>query len=54
MARRKDSPQKLGKSFGKAEDNAFINGTGADELTGILHHTDGAKTALTVFRYIGG
>lgn len=23
--------QKLGKSFGKAEDNAFINGTGADE-----------------------
>jgi len=39
MARRKDSPQKLGKSFGKAEDNAFINGTGADELTGILHHT---------------
>ena len=40
--------QKLGKSFGKAEDNAFINGTGADEPTGILHHTDGAKTALTV------
>ena len=39
--------QKLGKSFGKAEDNAFINGTGADEPTGILHHTDGAKTALT-------
>ena len=33
---------------GKAEDNAFINGTGADEPTGILHHTDGAKTALTV------
>ena len=40
--------QKLGKSFGKAEDNAFINGTGADEPTGILHNTDGAKTALTV------
>ncbi len=40
--------QKLGKSFGKAEDNAFINGTGADEPTGILHHTGGAKTALTV------
>lgn len=39
--------QKLGKSFGKAEDNAFINGTGADEPTGILHNTDGAKTALT-------
>ena len=40
--------QKLGKSFGKAEDNAFINGTGADEPTGILHNTDGAKTALAV------
>ena len=40
--------QKLGKSFGKAEDNAFINGIGADEPTGILHHTDGAKKALTV------
>ena len=39
--------QKLGKSFGKAEDNAFINGTGADEPTGILHNTDGAETALT-------
>ena len=39
--------QKLGKSFGKAEDNAFINGTGADEPTDILHNTDGAKTALT-------
>ena len=40
--------QKLGKSFGKAEDNAFINGTGADEPTGILHNTDGAETALAV------
>lgn len=40
--------QKLGKLFGKAEDNAFINGTGADEPIGILHNTDGAKTALTV------
>lgn len=36
--------QKLGKSFGKAEDNAFINGTGADEPTGILHHTDENST----------
>lgn len=40
--------QKLGKSFGKAEDNAFINGTGADEPTGILHNTDGAETALVL------
>ena len=40
--------QKLGKSFGKAEDNAFINGTGADEPTDILHDTDGAETALAV------
>ena len=39
--------QKLGKSFGKAEDNAFINGTGLNAPTGILHNTDGAKTALT-------
>ena len=30
--------QKLGKSFGKAEDNAFINGTGADEPTDILQN----------------
>ena len=33
-------------------DEDFVNdvgfGTGADEPTGILHHTDGAKTALTV------
>lgn len=29
--REKYLTQKLGKSFGKAEDNAFINGTGADE-----------------------
>lgn len=40
--------QKLGKSFGKAEDNAFINGIGADEPTGILHNTDGEETALAV------
>ena len=39
--------QKLGNSFGKAEDNAFINGTGLNAPTGILHNTDGAKTALT-------
>ena len=40
--------QKLGKSFGKAEDNAFINGTGLNEPTGILRNTDGVKTALVL------
>lgn len=39
--------EKLGKSFGRAEDEAFINGTGKEEPTGILHDENGADTALT-------
>ena len=38
----------FGKSFAKAEDKAFINGTGVDEPTGLLHATAGAETADTV------
>ena len=30
---------RFAKNFGKAEENAFINGTGVDEPTGILHET---------------
>ena len=39
--------EKLGKSFGRAEDEAFINGTGKEEPTGILNDENGADTALT-------
>lgn len=39
---------KLAKSFGKAEENAFINGTGDTMPKGILHDTDGAETGITV------
>lgn len=37
----------LAKSFGRAEENAFINGNGEGMPTGILHGTDGAEIALT-------
>lgn len=37
----------LAKSFGSAEENAFINGSGEGMPTGILHSTDGAEIALT-------
>ena len=40
--------EKLGRSFGRAEDEAFINGTGKEEPTGILNDENGADTALTV------
>jgi len=33
---------RLGKSFAKSEDKAFINGNGTTEPTGILHATNGA------------
>ena len=39
--------ERLGKNFGKAEDNGFINGTGVNEPTGILADTGGADVALT-------
>jgi len=35
------------KGFNRAEENAFINGTGADMPVGILHETDGAEVGVT-------
>lgn len=35
--------QRLARGFGNAEDNAFINGSGENEPTGILHDTAGAE-----------
>ena len=35
------------KRFSKAEEDAFINGTGVDMPTGILHDTDGADIGVT-------
>lgn len=37
---------RFAKNFGKAEENAFINGTGADEPTGILHERNGAEVGV--------
>lgn len=37
----------LAKSFGRAEEDAFINGSGEGMPTGILHGTDGAEIGLT-------
>jgi len=39
--------KRLAKNFGKAEDNAFINGNGEDMPTGILADDIGAKTGVT-------
>lgn len=39
---------RFSKAFGKAEEDAFINGTGVSMPTGILHDTDGAETGVTV------
>ncbi len=36
----------LAKSFGRAEDDAFINGSGEGMPTGILHGTDGAEIGV--------
>lgn len=38
---------RLAKAFGRAEANAFINGTGDGMPTGILHSTEGAETGLS-------
>ena len=38
---------KFGKGFGKAEEDAFINGTGSTMPKGILHETEGAETGVT-------
>lgn len=37
---------RFSKNFGKAEENAFINGTGVDEPTGILHERNGAEVGV--------
>ena len=39
---------KFTKGFGKAEEDAFINGTGSNMPKGILHDTAGAETGVTV------
>lgn len=38
--------EKFGKSFARAEDNAFVCGTGNGEPTGILHDTAGADVGV--------
>lgn len=39
---------RFAKIFGKAEEDAFINGTGNGMPKGILHDADGAETGVTV------
>ncbi len=39
--------KQFSKSFAKTEDNAFINGTGINMPTGILHDTEGAEVGVT-------
>ena len=39
--------KRMAKTFARAEDKAFINGTGEDEPTGLLHATAGAETGVT-------
>lgn len=39
--------ERLAKNFGKAEEKAFISGTGTDEPTGILAASGGADTGKT-------
>ncbi|HHV12326.1 MAG TPA: phage major capsid protein [Clostridiales bacterium] len=38
---------RFAKNFGRAEDNAFINGTGIQMPTGILNDTNGADVGIT-------
>ena len=40
--------KRFAKNFGRAEDNAFINGTGNQMPTGILNATSGAEVAATI------
>lgn len=39
--------KKMAEGFGRAEENAFLNGTGVDEPTGILHESLGAEIGVT-------
>ena len=38
---------RLGRNFGRAEDNGFINGNGVHEPTGLLHADAGAEVGVT-------
>ena len=40
--------KRFAKNFGRAEDNAFINGNGTEMPTGILNATGGAEVAVTI------
>ncbi len=40
--------KRFAKNFGRAEDNAFINGNGTEMPTGILNATGGAEVATTI------
>lgn len=40
--------RQFSRRFGKAEEDAFINGTGASMPKGFLHDTDGAGTGVTI------
>lgn len=39
---------RFARNFGRAEDNAFINGNGNEMPTGILNATGGAEVAATI------
>lgn len=39
--------KRFSKCFARAEDKAYITGTGTGEPTGILHNTNGANTGVT-------
>lgn len=39
---------RLAKSFDRAEENAFINGDGNNQPTGILNNSNGAEVAFTI------
>ncbi len=40
--------KRFAKNFGRAEDNAFINGSGTEMPTGILNDTGGAEVVATI------
>jgi HK97 family phage major capsid protein len=40
--------KRFAKNFGRAEDNAFINGNGTEMPTGILNATGGAEVSATI------
>lgn len=44
---RKYISERMGKSFARTEDKAFINGNGTDEPFGLLHDTEGAEAVTT-------